>query len=441
MPAHHQARDVLAVLEQFDLREVEAQYSALGRHGYHPRHMLGVLILGSLMGLHESTKLAAALKTDAALRLVAGGHAISAGRLRAFRRVHAALFADCIEQTVRLACERGLLREQELAVDSMRLRADAARAQVRTLEHAQKRLRELEATDPATLSPVEQQVRLDKLARHRDTVQQCLQSGRTNLVSTTPSAALIKFPTGASAPGHRITVVAAGVSQRLVVAVLVDADANDYGKLAPALQQACAVMRRAGLPPDRLLQAAADAGYNSEGDLRFASRNRDWLDLLVPMETAPHADSMTKGYFDRERFELQPNGQRCCPAGTLMRGPIRNGDGRLQFRGVGCVDCPLKAQCTPHQRRVLTVAPGVERERRLMGERMVLPDAHARYQQRMATVEPVFSSLQDTMGYRRASTRQTEAVVAEILLKVLAYNICRLAAAKKAALFVFVLEP
>ena len=63
------------------------------RIGYLPG---GIALYGSLTGLHESTKLAAALETDAALRLLSGGHAISAGTLRRFRNTNRAFFEDAI---------------------------------------------------------------------------------------------------------------------------------------------------------------------------------------------------------------------------------------------------------------------------------------------------------------------------------------------------------
>ena len=66
-----------------------------------------------------------------------------------------------------------------------------------------------------------------------------------------------------------------------------------------------------------------------------------------------------------------------------------------------------------------------------MNRRMSQPDAKAEYNKRIATVEPVFSMLEDTMGYRRVSSRHAEGARAEILLKLLAYNLSRLLAAKR----------
>jgi transposase len=437
VPRDHVSRAVRSVIDAMDLSCVETKFSSLGRHGYQPKHKLAVLVLGSIQAVHSTIALERSTRTDAAFRLVAGGYVISAGTLRRFRLENAELFAHCIEQVVRMAVEQGLVDATELAVDGMRLHAHAARKSVRTEAHASKRLDELRAMEPSTLSPEQRVERAEKIDKHESTLSKCAQQGRSSIVTTSPSAGFMKFPTGEAGPGHRITVTAAGASVRLVVAVLVDAESNDYGKLRPALEQARAVLLAAGICATQKLQATADAGYTSEADLAFAERSQSWVDVLANVAATPHSDAMTKGHFSREKFVQLPDGKLRCPAGTTMRGPIHNGDGRLLYRGVGCETCPLRSQCTDGKQRSMTIAPRLDQLRGAMRARLEEPEGRARYRKRMATVEPVFSYLQDRMKFRRSSSRHTDGVVAEILLKILAYNIARLATAKRMRLFVF----
>jgi hypothetical protein len=49
---------------------------------------------------------------------------------------------------------------------------------------------------------------------------------------------------------------------------------------------------------------------------------------------------------------------------------------------------------------------------------------------RIATIEPVFSNRESTMGFRRASSRHEHTVMAEVLLKALAHNVSRLLGAR-----------
>ena len=96
--------------------------------------------------------------------------------------------------------------------------------------------------------------------------------------------------------------------------------------------------------------------------------------------------------------------------------------------GMGCGECSLKPECTSGKKRTLTQKPHLDAAHDAMRARMAEPGAKERYGRRIATVEPVFSYIEDAMGFRRVSSRKTETVKAEILLKILAYNLTRLRA-------------
>jgi len=430
----HLARRVAALVARFDLSQIEAKYSSLGRYGYPPRNVLAVWIYASLIGLHESTKVAALLKTDAALRLLSGGHAISEGTLRRFRRDNRSTFAHLIEQTVRLAKEAGLLKVDELAVDSWRLRAEAALSAVGTVERSTRRLAELAAVDEAQLSDAARERHAASLAKHRDVLAQCEHLGRTNVVKTNPAAGLMKFPYGASAPGHRVTVTAAGSAERIVLAVLIDATPTDHGHLAGAIDGALAVLSSV----DALSQkprAAADAGYWSEEDLTYAAANAHRIDVFIPDQNAERSSR----YFGRGRFHVVDD-VITCPAGTPMRGPVKDGGGRLRYLGVGCDVCPLRERCTSGPQRSLAINPAYELAKKQMQERLAHPDGKAFYNKRLSIIESVFSNIEDAMGYRRATARVERSILAEVFLKVLAHNMSRLLRRKALEIFVLTVE-
>jgi transposase len=424
VPADHLARRVKEVVEKFDLSAIEEQYSSLGRHGYRPSNVMAVWVYASLIGVHKSTKLAEALETDAALRLLSGGYAFSSPTLRRFRRKGEALFKQAIEHCVRLAFDDGLLKPEELAVDSVRLRAEASFQAVRTLERSKQRVKEL-AEKKATAAGEELARIEEKLRKHETAIQKCEAAGRTNMVLTNERAGLMKFPNAGGVPGHRVTVTAAGVKERLVVSVLIDADTQDAGKLGPSLEQTRELFKRIGATGGRM-QAAADAGYWTRPDLEFARANRAWVDVLIA--EASTAEENGK-FFTRPDFSIDADGNATCPAGRLMR---KQGQGeRVKYIGVGCGDCALKSKCTDSSVRMFTVRPDYERLREAMQLRMAQPDAQSRYHKRLATVEPVFSNIEHVMGFRRVSSRHSETVVAEVLLKILAHNVSRLLAAQR----------
>ncbi len=438
VPDRHLARGVWRAVQQLDLSSIEERYSSLGRHGFEPRRLLAIWVYGSLVGLHHGTKLAKALETDAALRLLSGGHAISRSKLNEFRQQHGALFAACLEQTVAMAQAQGLLPLDDLAADSMRLRAHASTKAVRTLLRSKKRLAELAAVDIEALSEIERETHREKVEKHRAAVAACEARDRTSIVTTNPAAVLLKFPDGAGAPGHRISAMAAGVQARFIVSVLVTADTHDYGLLEPLVVETRRVLARSGVSSDAQLQISADAGYCARADLVFAEHVRDHADILIA-GTEP-CDARTE-FFGRDRFTIAEDGSVSCPAGRRMNGPYREPDGRSKWVGVGCAACELRPQCTKGQTRSLAIDEELDRVRGAMRERMSAPGGRERYNRRIATIEPVFSNLESTMGYRRASSRHEPTILAEVLLKVLAHNISRLLGTRKLSRVYCLLTP
>jgi transposase len=432
LPADHVARKVEAIVRRLDLSSIEKKDSSLGRHGFHPRNVLSVWVYASWCQVHHSTKVAQLLKTDLAYRYLSGGYAISAGKLRRFRRENGPLFESAIQQTVNVAAQAKLLPLDELSTDSVRLEAHASVGKVRTLSRSTKRIEELEAQSIEGMTPEEQERRLEKLEKHRSAVAKCESEEKPNYVVTNPAAALMKFPNGAAMPGHRVTVTAAGSSLRLVVSLLIDAAGNDFGKLGPAVEKARAALTTAGVPSDAKLRLCADGGYTSEEDLLFALANRKTVEILLaegPLRG--HRNTNGTKFFTRDDFSVAPDGVASCPAGTRMHGPMSDGPERIRYNGVGCENCPLRLKCTDKKTRSLTVRPKLDEARNQMLATMETPAAAQAYRRRCCTIEPVFAGLQDQMGFRRISTRHPGAARAEILMKILAYNLSRLSKSKR----------
>lgn len=431
VPADDPARIVREFIDKKDFSKQEQSHSALGRKPVHPRFKLGAWLYGSLIGVHEASKLARLTKTDLAMRLACGGHAMCAETLKSYRRENVDLFAECMKWTVAEAVRLKLIDPEQLATDSMRLRADASLKSIRTLERSKKRLTDLAKVDPASLDETDRATHEAKVAKHKAAVERCEQEGRTSHSVTDPGAALMKFPSGASLPGHRLTATVAGVEERIIIDVLQDASPNDFGHLEAACEGARTALIEAGMPvrdgaPP--MQVAADPGYLGEADLRYADESRGRVDVLIHQPAAPQRkNDAGEALFDRSRFEIREDDTTVCPAGKLMHGPLKLDARRRQWRGVGCDECPLKAQCTKGKYRTLTQDPEHDRLHAAMAARMAQPGARKRYGRRMCTVEPVFSSIEDVMGFVRSTSRDPRTVRAEVLLKVAAHNLVRLA--------------
>ena len=135
----------------------------------------------------------------------------------------------------------------------------------------------------------------------------------------------------------------------------------------------------------------------------------------------------------RPHFKLAADGRKVhCPAGKAMHGPKAKGKGVNRWTGDGCRACSLRDRCcTPGLKyRTYTASPAFEKARSEMRARLTTPEGRAAYGARMATIEPIFASLESDMGFRRASSRHAQTVLAEVLLKLLAHNLGRLVATR-----------
>lgn len=435
VPPGHKVRGVIRYVDKLDLTKLRNKHSSLGRKPIDPRFKLQVWLYASVVKLHHASEVARSLTTDAALRLAAGGHRMSETMLKEFRRENGTILEELMKQILEIGIEEGLVNPQDLAIDSMRLRADASTASMRTLSRSEARLKTLAKADVSTLSEEERAVHEAKVEKHETAVARCKEEGRTGHSVTDPQAALMKFPSGASLPGHRITVASSGTSERFIVSALVDGDPTDFGKLGPAVLAArdaligAGIPVREGAPP---MQAAADAGYMSEADLHFAAEQRaaGRIDVVLPLPKVPIRINKKTGeaYFGRDEFTFEENGEVVCPAGKVMDGPYKGTGESQQWRGRGCDGCPLASNCTPGKRRTLSINPTTDKLHKEVADRLAAPGGKERYNRRIASVEPVFSYIEDTMGFTRTSSRLTKTVYAEVLLKALAYNITRLMA-------------
>jgi hypothetical protein len=300
----------------------------------------------------------------------------------------------------------------------------------------------LARVDVRALSAEQQARHEDLVQKHTAAVHECHRRGARSVVLTSPHAGYMQTPGDVWLPAHRATVVASGAAERLVVGVLVNANGSDQGQLGPALEEARRVLHAAGVPWPTRLQAAADSGYWCAEDLAYCMQHAGREDVLVKAmrEKGPLANRPE--LFQRQDFRLHADERSVvCPAGRPMRGsPKAQADGTWRYAGEGCGDCPLRPRCTEGRQRTVYIDWDFERGKQAMHQRLAQPGASERYNQRMATVEPVFSSLEDGMGFRRVSSRHPPTVLAEVLLKLLAHNVSRLLARSRLFCVLVLLE-
>lgn len=428
VPADHLAHKVKKAIGTYDFGGFDKFGSPLGRTGYDPRHLLGAYMLAAMQGVSSAAEIERRLRTDSAYRLVAGAREISAETLCAFRRKNLMLFCRLDDGLLLDQIEKGNVEFEATAVDSVRLEADVASSSIRTLERSEKVAKELLAKDITDLTPEQTEKHQARLEKHQAAVEHCKSMNVTNFAVTDPQAALMKFPHGGAKAGHRLTTMVAGTAFRFCIAFYLSGRPTDHGVLPPILETVRARLRRLGVSDEVLVKTAADAGFCNEEDLAVAHTND--LNIAVTLAQQTFAGAVGKnalGMFGKDSFKIEGE-KATCPAGKVMMGPYKDKDhGRgIKWFGVGCEECRLRDQCTTAKKRKLCHNPATAGLREDLARRMAEPDHKAFLRKRGATVESMYSVLEDTMQYRRVSSRHTATVQAEVVLKVLVYNQSRI---------------
>jgi transposase len=128
------------VVEQLDLRGFEQEYGEEGRLAYAPGLMVKVWLYAYALQVTSSRRLEQRVREDLAFRYLAGGATPDYWTLNAFRTRHRRALNDLFLQVVEVARGLGMARLGHVAIDSTRVRANAARRRLETEGELRQRL-------------------------------------------------------------------------------------------------------------------------------------------------------------------------------------------------------------------------------------------------------------------------------------------------------------
>lgn len=366
------------VVERLDLRAIDATYGEEGREAYAPQLMLKLWVYAYLLGLTSTRRLEQRVREDLGFRYLAGGAGPDHWTLNEFRKRHGVAINDAAVQVVEMARQLGLARLGQVAIDSTRVKASAARDRIdheqrlrdrrakirRDIRRWQKQMGE-ESPDengggvaPAAVEKLEQE-----LATIPARLERLRKSGQRKLSRTDPEARHLRERGGRFVLGYTAEIAVS--EDHIIVAHRVTQNTNDNAALVPMVER---VERNCRAAPQRVL---ADSGYFSHQNL-VALRERH-IDAYVP-------DS---------NLAAELNTGRAAPPG-IGRQVSRDPDW-LRMR---------KKMRTRQGRRI--------------------------YQKRKAIVEPVFGVMKEQRNMRSFRRRGLENVNVEFSLAVLAYNLGRI---------------
>lgn len=455
LPADHPVRAIDEIIERLNLGRCNRKYEHTpGEPAYDARGMAKILIYAYMRGITSSREMARQCEENLAFRYLTRGHCPDFRTIALFRRRKRHLLRWVFKKTVSLARQMGMARLGLVALDSVKMPANANAGKRMTaaqlneqIQKLDEYLREVEASDRKEDGQYGSEARGDELpAEIKGAQQRREQLEKALSVLTERQAAARRDPpqnvstVDPEAPwvkkGGKLVrgysgQVAADSEHQVIVGVKATAQATDNEQLNPMLQE---VETTAGQAPGQLV---ADSGYYSDEAVVEASKSE--TDCLVPdSETAAQLNNPKRGesetavYSARQFIYDEGKDEFTCPQGktlTLARNRTRQGQAMKIYRCSDCPDCPVRTQCTNHVSGLRSLELRADHAKvRKLREKVTTEDGKAIYKKRKAIIEPIFGRWQHNWGIRRLRLRGLAGFSVELHLMAIGHNLTKLLA-------------
>ncbi|MTJ82930.1 MAG: transposase [Telmatospirillum sp.] len=258
-----------------------------------PRIFLPLWLFAILDGIGSARELARLCERDHAYQWICGGVTVNCHSLSDFRNNAGPFLDDLLTKSVAALVTAGIVDLSCIAVDSVRVRANAGRSSFRRKETllelrrlARERIEQLKAENAAdpTAANRRQQARRERAAREREErVEAALKAvdeieaarvaedkanrrktpkkrQEARASTTDPEARRMALANGGVAPAYSVQIKT-DPKAAAVIGVDVTNNGSDRGKLKPAVDE---IHQRYDVLPDSVL---ADAGYDGQTDI------------------------------------------------------------------------------------------------------------------------------------------------------------------------------
>jgi transposase len=417
-----------------------ANPAATGRPSYHPSVLLKLYLYGYLNRIQSSRRLERECQRNVELMWLIGRLAPDFKTIADFRRNNGKGIRNICRRFVMLCRELKLFTEAAVAIDGSKFKAVNNRERNYTPGKIERRERELEESIQRYLDaletadrtqPIEMQAKTERLQGKIQKMRQRLhelQSVKAQLETlpdrqlsqTDPDArAMTTYSAkGTAMVGYNLQT-AVDTKNHLIVAHEVTNNGSDRSQLSAIALAAREAMGK------RRLKAIADRGYYSGPELKACEDAG--VTALVPKPMTSNARAV--GRFDKTDFiYIARSDEYQCPAGNRAIHRFTTYEKGLQvhiYWASACPECPMKAQCTTSNYRRIRRWEHEAVMDRVQQRLDRMPDAMT---VRKSTVEHVFGTLKNWMGWTHFLTRGIKNVATEMSLSVLAYNFKRVIA-------------
>lgn len=431
------ARIIDAFVDALDLESFDFTYFRLneeGRPPFHPSVMLKLCLYGYQHGIRPCRKLAQACKLNIEVMWLVEQRQPSYKTINNFRKDNGEAFRGVFRRFVYVLREWKLIGGKTIAVDSFKIRAQNslknnynARKIERHQKYADRKLAEYQAaldeegTDEEAL---QQKITAKKEQRkkYKQLEKQLADSPDGQLSTTDSDARAVVFQRNSVRVGYNIQAAADGKHKLLLA--MDTGQVNDTFALMPMVERVATNIDK------QSFRVLADKGYHNGRELAAA----ELLGVRTYVSPKASSSSKAKGNFSMDHFRYTARTDTyTCPAGEILRTNGRyynkaSRDGRRSYqvkhyKTKACADCPLRHQCTTNQSgRVIERSQyqaHIDRNNRRVHRNLDF------YRQRQLLIEHQFGTLKRQRGFDHVLLRGKTAVLGEVSLMFLTYNLSR----------------
>ena len=446
----HPARAIWALTGQLSLESfyapIEAVEGVAGRRPWDPRLLISLWVYAYSRGISSAREVSRRCQFEPPFQWLCGLESVNHHTLSDFRVRHETALKELFVELLGVLSAEGLVSLERVMHDGTKIRADASRQSFRGEEALRAQLEMARAQVEQLSQQPDEETAGHRAAQQRavrerqQKVQQALsqleeirrvksgtdQKNQARASSSDPDARVMKQPGGGYAPSYNAQI-STEASNKIVVAVAVSQQGNDYAQLTPAVAQIQENLKA------RPKQMVVDGGFTSrENIVNMAAVGIDLVGNL-PEEGAMSAASLSRGDRRNEfcradfQYDALQNVFRCRAGEVLAAAGQRKHSGAIEhfYRApaTACQACPFKTQCCP--RTPLRTLTRVEETADVQRFRQKMKTAQAQeiYRQRAGVAEFPNAWLKEKLGLRRFRVRGLAKVICETLWGCLTYNI------------------
>ena len=455
-PVGSPLRTIDELVESLDTREIEKVYdfdSAQGQNPFHPKTFIKVALYAIYNCRFSLRKMQEDTTNHLGYKWLTGDRSIDHSTIGYFLARFHQQVVGLFSQVVAICKEKGLIEFDLLAIDSVKMRANASYKQSKNLEGIEKeeqkirrRLGELlrgvekgrEAEEREALkcrqerlveakAILEKRIAEEAAGKSEKEAEQIAKKEKINI--TDSDAAIMEQANGERNPAYSVTT-ATDVGGDIITHFQVNEKDNDSGALLEVIEGS----RESSA--ERHAEVEADSGFASKEN--YEKLEHDKQEALIPDRRleAEQRNETAKGEYDRSKFVYdERTDSYICPWGMVLEkvGEVLI-NGRKHFRyasAKACGGCEFRGRCTKGNQRIILRDQNEEVQER-MRERLGKEENRARYNMRGHAAESPYGNAKRNLKFTFVMRRGREKVMMEMALLFMLHNMMKISARMRA---------